>query len=92
MLEMATLRRDSEVEAIMEMSEKQIEALGFTEHSRRHAGIVSKWSGEILRALGSFSEKELDDTFRGDKTIEVCCQFCDKKYVFTREEIEAYQK
>ena len=52
MLEMATLRRDSEVEAIMEMSEKQIEALGFTEHSRRHAGIVSKWSGEILRALG----------------------------------------
>ena len=36
MLEMATLRRDSEVEAIMEMSEKQIEALGFTEHSRRH--------------------------------------------------------
>lgn len=52
MLEMATLRRDSEVEAIMEMSEKQIEALGFTEHSRRHAGIVSKWSGELLRALG----------------------------------------
>ena len=52
MLEMATLRRDSEVEAIIEMSEKQIEALGFTEHSRRHAGIVSKWSGEILRALG----------------------------------------
>lgn len=52
MLEMATLRRDSEVEAIMEMSEKQIEALGFTEHSRRHAGIVSKWSGEILRTLG----------------------------------------
>lgn len=48
--------------------------------------------GRILRALGSFSEKELDDTFRGDKTIEVCCQFCDKKYVFTREEIEAYQK
>ena len=58
MLEMATLRRDSEVEAIMEMSEKQIEALGFTEHSRRHAGIVSKWSGEILRALGKwFSAK-----------------------------------
>ncbi len=52
MIELAALRRDSEVEAIMEMSEKQIEALAFTEHSRRHAGIVSKWSGEILRALG----------------------------------------
>ena len=52
MLELAALRRDGEVEAIMEMSEKQIEALGFTEHSRRHAGIVSKWSGELLRSLG----------------------------------------
>ena len=52
MLDLVTIRRDSEVEAIMEMSERQIEALGFTEHSRRHAGIVSKWSGEILRSLG----------------------------------------
>ena len=57
MLDLATIRRDSEVEAIMEMSEKQIEALGFTEHSRRHAGIVSKWSGEILRALGKTEER-----------------------------------
>ncbi len=57
MLDLATLRRDSEVEAIMEMSEKQIEALGFTEHSRRHAGIVSKWSGEILRALGKGEDR-----------------------------------
>ena len=57
MLDLATIRRDSEVEAIMEMSEKQIEALGFTEHSRRHAGIVSKWSGEILRVLGKTEER-----------------------------------
>ena len=57
MLDLATIRRDSEVVAIMEMSEKQIEALGFTEHSRRHAGIVSKWSGEILRALGKTEER-----------------------------------
>ena len=40
---------------------------------------------EKSAALGSFSEKELDDTFRGDKTIEVCCQFCDKKYVINTE-------
>lgn len=39
------------------MSEKQIEAIGFTEHSRRHAGIVSKWSGDILRALGKADER-----------------------------------
>lgn len=52
MLSMETLKGDEEVEAIMMMSERSIEALGFTEHSRRHSTIVSKWSGEILRALG----------------------------------------
>ena len=57
MLDLALIRRDNEVEAIMEMSERQIEALGFTEHSRRHAGIVSKWSGEILRSLGKGEDR-----------------------------------
>ena len=57
MLDLALIRRDNEVEAIMEMSERQIEALGFTEHSRRHAGIVSKWSGEILRFLGKGEDR-----------------------------------
>lgn len=56
MLSMETLKRDEEVEAIMQMSERSIEALGYTEHSRRHSGIVSKWSGEILRSLGKSEE------------------------------------
>lgn len=58
MIPLSVVRTDKEVEAIMAMSEKQIEALGFTEHSRRHAGIVSKWSGDVLRALG-MPEKEV---------------------------------
>ncbi len=41
----------------------------------------------ILDALTSFSDKELDETFQNDPTIEVCCHFCDKKYEFTREDI-----
>ncbi len=57
MLELSQIRQDKEVEAIMAMSEKQIEALGFTEHSRRHAGIVSKWSGEIMRGLGKDADR-----------------------------------
>ena len=56
-LDMSTLRSDKEVEAIMTMSEKQIEAIGFTEHSRRHSSIVSKWSGDILRSLGKNAER-----------------------------------
>lgn len=54
---LSAIRADKEVETIMAMSEKQIEAIGFTEHSRRHAGIVSKWSGEILRSLGMAEER-----------------------------------
>lgn len=57
MLDLAALKSDKEVEAIMAISERQIEALGFTEHSRRHSGIVSKWSGEILRSLGKSEER-----------------------------------
>ena len=37
----------------MYMAESQIEALGFTEHSVRHSGIVSKWAGEILDSIGA---------------------------------------
>ena len=56
MLDIETLQKDEEVEAIMEMSKRSIEALGYTEHSRRHSSIVSRWSGEILRALGKSEE------------------------------------
>lgn len=52
LLELSAVKADKEVEAVMLMSEKQLETLGFTEHSKRHAGIVSKWAGEVLRALG----------------------------------------
>ena len=57
MLELSKIKSDKEVEAIMATSERQLEVLGFTEHSRRHAGIVSKWSGEILRKLGYGEER-----------------------------------
>lgn len=57
MLELSKIKSDKEVEAIMATSERQIEVLGFTEHSRRHAGIVSKWSGEILRKLGKSEDR-----------------------------------
>ncbi len=57
MIELSALKADKEVEAIMTMSERQIEVLGFTEHSRRHSAIVSKWSGDILRSLGKSAER-----------------------------------
>lgn len=46
----------------------------------------------ILGAISSFSEKELDETFGDLPEIEVCCHFCDKKYYFSRKEVEEHKK
>ena len=43
---------NEEVQAFINGAEKQIKALGYTEHSHRHIGIVSKRTGEILQKLG----------------------------------------
>ena len=58
MLSVKDIKNDTEVCSIMAVSERQIEALGFTEHSVRHSSIVSKWSGEILRKMGC-DEREI---------------------------------
>ncbi len=47
------IKSDEEVKTIFEMVENQIEVLGFTEHSKRHAGIVSRWASDLLRNLGA---------------------------------------
>lgn len=57
MVKIEDIKSDPEVIAIMTMSARQIEALGFTEHSIRHSSIVSKWSGDILRELGEPIER-----------------------------------
>ena len=41
------------------MADKQLEEIGYTEHSLRHITIVSKIAGEILEAFG-YSEREIE--------------------------------
>ncbi|MCX8130228.1 MAG: HD domain-containing protein [Clostridia bacterium] len=43
----------------MEIAEKQLEIKGYTEHSFRHVGLVSKNAGNIMRDLG-FDERETE--------------------------------
>lgn len=57
MIKIEDIKADEEVNAIMAMSARQIEALGFTEHSKRHSSIVSKWSGDVLRGIGAAEER-----------------------------------
>ena len=52
MITLEDVEKNEEVKAFIEGAQKQIKALGYTEHSYRHIGIVSKRTGEILQKLG----------------------------------------
>ena len=59
MITLEDVIKDEEVEAFVKASQKQLNALGYTEHSYRHIGIVSKRTGEILQKLG-YDEKTVE--------------------------------
>ena len=59
MITLEDVKKNEEVEAFVRASQKQLEALGYTEHSYRHIGIVSKRTGEILQKLG-YDEKTVE--------------------------------
>lgn len=56
MITVKQLKLDGEISALIKTSAKQIDALNYTEHSVRHASIVSSWTALILKELGE-SEK-----------------------------------
>ncbi|MDP4094696.1 MAG: HD domain-containing protein [Bacillota bacterium] len=45
------VKKNQEVRNFLEVSERQLEAMGYTEHSFRHVGLVSNSAGNILKAL-----------------------------------------
>ena len=59
MITLEDVIKNEEVQAFINASQKQLEALGYTEHSNRHIGIVSKRTGEILQKLG-FDERTIE--------------------------------
>jgi uncharacterized protein len=50
---------NEEVKTFLEIAEKQLEAMGYTEHSFRHVSLVAKNAGEILKSLG-YDEREVE--------------------------------
>ena len=52
MITVEDVRKNEEIEALVQASQKQLDGLGYTEHSHRHISIVSKRAGEILERLG----------------------------------------
>ena len=46
----------------------------------------------VSRALMLVGKKELDDMIHEGKPVELCCQFCNKKYSFSVAELEEIKK
>lgn len=59
MITLEDVIKNEEVQAFVNGAQKQIKALGYTEHSQRHIGIVSRRTGEILKKLG-YDEKTIE--------------------------------
>ena len=59
MITLEDVMNNEEVQAFVNASQKQLKALGYTEHSYRHIGIVSKRTGEILQKLG-YDERTIE--------------------------------
>lgn len=51
MITLEDVRQNEELKQLILSSQKQLNALGYTEHSTRHIGIVSLRAGEVLKTL-----------------------------------------
>ena len=56
MLTLKEIKNDPEVKVLIKTGEKQLDAMAYTEHSLRHAGIVATWTGLILKETGATSK------------------------------------
>lgn len=57
MITLEDVKNNPEVQALVVGSQKQLNVLGYTEHSTRHTTIVSERAGKILRDLGYSNER-----------------------------------
>lgn len=52
MITLEDVRNNEEINALIKGAQKQLNALGYTEHAHRHINIVSQRAGDILEKLG----------------------------------------
>ncbi|TYQ15574.1 UNVERIFIED_CONTAM: hypothetical protein Cloal_2044 [Acetivibrio alkalicellulosi] len=53
------IKKCEEVITFLEIADKQLQGLGYTEHSYRHVGLVACAAGEILSTLG-YNERKIE--------------------------------
>lgn len=65
---------------------KYFDEYEFTKYETQYkCGCSREYVDKVLIALG---KKELSDIIEKDGKIEVCCEFCDKKYVYGKKDVE----
>lgn len=52
MITLKDVKKNQELDALIRGAQKQLNAIGYTEHGHRHISIVSKRAGDILEKLG----------------------------------------
>lgn len=57
MITLEDVKKNEEVQALIEGTQRQLNVLGYTEHSTRHISIVSKRAADILKTFGYPEEK-----------------------------------
>ncbi|MCI8361567.1 MAG: HD domain-containing protein [Clostridia bacterium] len=57
MITLEQVKKNEEVQELIEGAQRQMNAIGYTEHSFRHISIVSNRAGKILEALGYPKER-----------------------------------
>ena len=68
-------------------------AIAFCITDKIPAAFVCDCSKErVSRALSTLSKKDLDDIINDGESIEVKCQFCNKAYEFSVEELKELRK
>ncbi len=71
---------------IDEIIKKYFDEYEFTKYETQYKyGCSREYVDKVLIALG---KKELSDIIEKDGKIEVCCEFCDKKYVYGQKDVE----
>lgn len=65
---------------------KYFDEYEFTKYETQYkCGCSREYVDKVLIALG---KKELSDIIEKDGKIEVCCEFCEKKYVYGQKDVE----
>ena len=57
MITLEDVKNNPEVKVLVESAQKQLNAIGYTEHSVRHVSLVSSRAGEVLKILGYPEER-----------------------------------